>query len=139
MTKDTLESKSAQSELNLEQLQLLLRTLETLHRQAEIGTVAEPSLGICYNWWTLLKEAGFDVGEKEVGPYVLVSQLSTSWPLRGDPYDWNSQYPVPHHSGYDLWQGPNRALRLSLIRHLLQHLTQWYQAALAASATPSPE
>lgn len=125
MPKDSLKDKFGFDRVVLD---ILINTLNTLIKQAERGLVEHPNVGICANWHDLLPNRYQEIKTPGMGytdvAYRLVAVLSADWPGSKTPGERNN-YPVPHDDCYRLWEGPNLAARLSLMRHIYKHLWGW--------------
>ena len=89
--------------------QLLIDSLNEVKQQALSNSIHEPDCGICLNW---------AVTAKCSITYDLVERYSVEW----EHSSLNKSFPVPHNSGYRLWEGVNLEMRLSLIDYLLDKL-----------------
>lgn len=97
--------------------QLLIDSLNEVKQQALSNSIYEPDCGICMNW---------AVTAKCVITYDLVERYSVEW----EHFSLNQSFPVPHNSGYRLWEGVNLEMRLSLIDHILKRLEESSQEYL---------
>ena len=91
--------------------QLLIDSLNEVKQQALSNSIYEPDCGICLNW---------AVTAKCSITYDLVEMYSVEW----EHSSLNQSFPVPHNSGYRLWEGVNLEMRLSLIDHILKRLEE---------------
>ena len=91
--------------------QLLIDSLNEVKQQALSNSIYEPDCGICLNW---------AVTAKCSITYDLVERYSVEW----EHSSLNQSFPVPHNSGYRLWEGVNLEMRLSLIDHILKRLEE---------------
>ena len=97
--------------------QRLIYTLNEVRHQAILGIICEPDYGICKNWCEILDDSIV---------YILVMKLSKDWEYFTGYYD----YPVPDDESFDLWEGINLEMRLSLIDHILKRLEESSQEYL---------
>ena len=91
--------------------QRLIDSLNEVKQQALSNSIYEPDCGICLNW---------AVTAKCSITYDLVEMYSVEW----EHSSLNQSFPVPHNSGYRLWEGVNLEMRLSLIDHILKRLEE---------------
>ena len=85
--------------------------MNEVKQQALSNSIYEPDCSICLNW---------AVTAKCSITYDLVEMYSVEW----EHSSLNQSFPVPHNSGYRLWEGVNLEMRLSLIDHILKRLEE---------------
>ena len=91
--------------------QLLIDSLNEVKQQALSNSIYEPDCGICLNW---------AVTAKCSITYDLVERYSVEW----EHSSLNQSFPVPHSSGYRLWERVNLEMRLSKIDYILKRLEE---------------
>lgn len=97
--------------------QTLIDTLLVLKQQAELGNILKPNYGICKNWKEILNDEF---------SYEIVGEFSTDWEHKTTSY----YYPVPDDESFELWDGVNLEMRLSLVDHILKRLEESSQEYL---------
>lgn len=91
--------------------QRLIDSLNEVRKQAVLGIIIQPYVGICMNWCRMLED---DFS------YDLVVNFSIDWEHRTNCYSC----PVPDDESLGLWEGVNLEMRLSFIDHILKRLEE---------------
>jgi hypothetical protein len=125
MPKETLKNQFG---FTRAQLDLLIKTMNTLIKRAVNGQIEWTSSGICHNWDMALPLEMQYMETRSRGyiniPYELVSYLAMTWPLSKYP-GRPSCFPIPSVPDDRMWAGKNLELRLSLMRYIAHRLRDW--------------
>lgn len=121
--------------LTREDFTVLLDSLAELRQEAVkpqgLSKITHHNLGICCNWGVFAEKHAYSYNERASITYELVSQFSKGWHHTTSPGECSPR-PVPHDWNYGKWEGPNLAMRLSLMAYIRKRLRDLRRRAPAA-------
>lgn len=106
-----------------QQLQMALESLRSLLDMVLSNSTEglNPGCGICYNWMVRIQAQYPNAFGAASLAHNLTSLLAASWPKSQWP-GMDVSWPVPADPMYRMWEGPNKALRISLMRYMIKRL-----------------
>lgn len=116
---------------SIETMEAILTLLNQLLRKVVSGEMpSAPREGICFNMYELTGRHKQSDPLEQVSVVQLVSVCSAGWPLSVYP-GRRAAFPVPEDIHFGLWEGPNRELRVSLMRYVIKRLRDALRRAKA--------